>query len=97
MLIVVEIVFSKKATDNLIDQALYIFERTQSIELSDKYLDNMKAFIVEILSRFPKSGRPSEDIAPSTRKLVYQGYSIIYKIADERVEILTIYRENLPK
>ena len=92
-----EIVFSQKATQNLIDQALYIFEQTQSVELSDKYLDDMKNYIVEMLSKFPRSGRPSDDLAPSTRKLVYQGYSIIYRETDERIEILTLYRENLPK
>ncbi len=92
-----EIVFSHKAAQNLIEQALYIFEQTQSVELSDKYLDDMKNCIVEMLSKFPRSGRPSDDIAPHTRKLVYQGYSIIYRESDERIEILTLYRENLPK
>lgn len=95
--IVIEVIFSKKATASLIDQALYIFDRTQSIELSDKYLDNMKEFIITTLSAFPKAGRPSEELALSTRKLVYQGYSIIYRIINERVEILAIYRENLPE
>ena len=92
-----EIVFSQKAAQNLIDQALYIFEQTQSVELSDKYLDDMKNYIVEMLSKFPRSGRPSDDIALHTRKLVYQGYSIIYRETDERIEIRTLYRENLPK
>lgn len=96
-LIVIKVIFSKKATANLIDQALYIFDRTQSIELSDEYLDNMKEFIVTMLSAFPRAGRPLEDLAPDTRKLVYQGYSIIYRIVHEHVEILAIYRENLPK
>ncbi|NOR57987.1 MAG: type II toxin-antitoxin system RelE/ParE family toxin [Sulfurimonas sp.] len=81
----------------MIDQAKYIFEQTQSIELSDKYLDGMKTFIIEILSSFPKSGRPCEEIAKGTRKLVYQGYSIIYRITKTQIEILAIYRENLPK
>ena len=91
-----KIVFSKTATDNLISQALYIFEQTQSIELSDRYLEKMKAYIVTTLSAFPKAGRPSEDLAPHTRKLVYHRYSIIYRIDQERIEILTVYRENLP-
>lgn len=95
-LIVTKIVFSKTATKNLISQAKYIYKQTNSVELSDKYLNNMKTFIVEMLSNFPKSGRPSEDLAPNTRKLVYQGFSIIYRLSDERAEILTIYRENLP-
>jgi plasmid stabilization system protein ParE len=94
---VTEIVFSKKAAQNLIDQALYIFEQTQSAELSDKYLDEMKNYIIEMLSKFPRSGRASDDIAPHTRKLVYQGFSIIYRERDERLDILTLYRENLPK
>lgn len=95
--IVIEVLFSKKATTNLIGHAFYIFERTQSIELSDKYLDDMKEFIVAMLSSFPKAGRPSDDLVPNTRKLVYQGYSIIYRISEDQIDILTLYRENLPK
>ena len=91
-----KIVFSKTASERLIGQALYIFKQTQSIELSDNYLDGMKVFIESTLSVFPKAGRPSEDIASDTRKLVYQGYSIIYRIGENQIEILTIYRENLP-
>lgn len=96
VLTVTKIVFSKKATKNLITQAKYIYKQTKSVELSDKYLDNMKKFIIEMLTQFPKSGRPSDDLAPNTRKLVYQGFSIIYKISSKQIEILTIYRENLP-
>ena len=95
--IVTEVIFSKKATANLIDQALYIFDRTQSIELSDKYLDNMKEFIITTLSVFSKAGRPSEELVPNTRKLVYKGYSIIYRIINDRIETLAVYRENLLK
>ncbi len=91
-----KVIFSETATDNLISQALYIFEQSQSIELSDKYLDDMKEYIVTMLSSFPKAGRPSEELAPNTRKLVYQGYSIVYRIGQEYIEILTLYRENLP-
>jgi plasmid stabilization system protein ParE len=94
---VLKVVFSNTASNNLISQALYIFEQTQSIALSDKYLDDMKEYIVSMLSSFPKAGRPSEELAPHTRKLVYQGYSIIYRVGQERIEILTLYRENLPK
>ena len=92
-----KIVFSKKATDNLIEQALFIFEQSKNIELADKYLDEMKHFIIEILTDFPKSGRPSDELFPRTRKLVYKGYSIIYRISPRQIEILTIYRENILK
>ena len=92
-----KIVFSKTASLQLIEQAKYIYEQTQSVALADKYLDTMKRFIQETLSSFPKSGRPTPELAPDTRKLVYQGYSIIYKTSKEKIEILTLFRENLPK
>ena len=95
--IVNSIVFSRTAVENLISHSLYIFEQTQSVELSDKYLDEMKEYIITMLSTFPKAGRPSEEILTGSRKLVYQGYSILYRIGYEQIQILTIYRENLPK
>lgn len=92
-----KIVFSKTATKNLIIQAKYIYEQTKNVEISDRYLDKMKTYIIEMLSNFPKSGRPSEDIAPNTRKLVYQGFSIIYRLTEKRAEVLTIYKDNRVK
>jgi len=91
------VIFSQTAADNLINHALYIFEQTQSIAISDRYLDEMKDYIVTMLSTFPRAGRPSEEILTGSRKLVYQGYSILYIIGEEQIEILTIYRENLPE
>ncbi len=92
-----KIIFSKTASSRLTEQARYIYEQTQSTNLADAYLEGMHRFIKETLSHFPKSGRPTPELAQDTRKLVYQGYSIIYKIADTHVEILTIFKENLPK
>jgi len=91
-----KVIFTKNATKRLIEHARYIFEQTQNVDLADTYLDKIKSYIVETLSRFPQAGRPAEDLAPNTRKLVYQGFSIIYRISNEQIEILTIYRENLP-
>ncbi|MDQ1433150.1 MAG: hypothetical protein QG634_435, partial [Patescibacteria group bacterium] len=39
----------------------------------------------------------TEELSASTRKLVYQGYSIIYSASDMQIEILVIFRENLPR
>ena len=91
-----EIIFSREAVDDLIAQAQFIFEQTQNVDSADRYLDGMKSFIVETLSHFPRAGRPAEEIVPGSRKLVYQGYSVLYRIAEDHIEILTIYRENLP-
>lgn len=52
----------------------------------------------EILIRFPESGRKTQEYGKGIRKLVYQGYSILYRVNmnKERVEIVNIFRENLP-
>ncbi len=96
VLIVHEIVFTNVATDALIAQALYLFEQTKNIEISDRYLEGMKEFIVSTLSHFPRAGRPAEEFGEGVRKLVYQGYSILYKISDNKIVILTLFRENIP-
>lgn len=95
--IVRKIVFSQTASVNLVQQAKYIFEQTKNEQVADKYLDRMKNYIIQTLSHFPKSGRATEELFANSRKLVYQGYSIIYRISDEQIEILVIFRENLPK
>jgi plasmid stabilization system protein ParE len=59
-------------------------------------MDGMKLFIVETLSHFPYAGRTAEEIVPESRKLVYQGYSVLYRMAEDHIEILMIYQENLP-
>ena len=95
--IVTEIVFSVKATEDLIKQARYIYEQSQSAEIADRYLDEMRDFMVSMLSLFPKAGRSAEEFGEGVRKLVYQRYSILYKIlSNEKIVILTLYRENMP-
>jgi plasmid stabilization system protein ParE len=96
-LIVTNIIFSKEATEALIAQALYIFEKTMNPNKADAFLDIMELYITKTLSIFPKLGRPAEEFGEGVRKLVYQNYSILYRIKDNEIEILTLYRENLPK
>ena len=91
-----KIVFSQKARQQLFTHAAYLHEQTKNPEIADAYMDKMRDFIVDTLSHFPKAGRPSEEIIENSRKLVYQGFSIIYCIGETRIEILLIYRENLP-
>ena len=90
-----EIVFTKNATDALVKQAIYIFEQTYNADKADMFLDTMKAYIVSSLRDFPKLGRPAEEFGEGIRKLIYQRYSILYRIEDNQIQILTIYRENL--
>ena len=89
--------FTDEATNNLISQALYIYELTLDTQKADKYLLTMKAHIVQSLGYFPRLGRPAEAFGKGVRKLVHQQYTILYKLQiNNEISILTIYRENLP-
>jgi plasmid stabilization system protein ParE len=95
---VIEDRYTKDATDALVQQALYVFQQTKNINIADRYLDDMNDFITSMLSTFPKAGRAAEEFGEGVRKLVYQRYSILYKIVDsEHIVILTLYRENISK
>ena len=91
-----KIEFSHKAYSRLEEIAEYIYEQSKSKKITRTYLIKFRHYIIQTLTHFPHAGRPSEELFSGTRKLVYQGYSIIYRVFEERVEILTIYRENLP-
>ena len=91
-----KIEFSQKAFQKLEAVAEYIYEQSNSKKITLSYIKKLRQYIIETLTHFPQAGRPSEDLAPNTRKLVYQGFSIVYRVTNDRVEILTIYRENLP-
>ena len=95
--IVAEILFTKQAVSDLIEESQYIYEVSGSVDTTDRFLDRMKAFIVETLAMFSKAGRPAEEFGERIRKLVYQRFSILYRIDGERIVILTIYREKLPR
>lgn len=88
--------FSPTALARLEAIAEYIYEQTKSKRLTREYLFQMREFIVTTLTAFPYAGRSSEELISGSRKLVYQGYSIIYTVEKEQIWILTLYRENLP-
>lgn len=80
----------------MIEAALYVFEKSGSAEIADAYLEKLEQYVTQTLSHFPQAGRPCEEFALGVRKLVYQGFSFLYRIQGPRIEILTLYRENLP-
>lgn len=88
--------FSLKAQLRLEMIAQYIYEQTKSKKLTREYLQRLREFIISTLSAFPYAGRSCEGLISGSRKLVYQGYSIIYTIEKGQIWILTLYRENLP-
>lgn len=92
------IVFSKKATYRLTKITDYIYNQSRSETITLAYMARLKHYIFNILTQFPESGRKAEEYGKAIRKLVYQGFSILYRINEpkERIEIVNIFRENLP-
>jgi len=98
MLNIKNIVFSKKATHRLTKITDYIYNQSRSDTIILAYMARLKQYIFNILTQFPESGRKAEEYGKAIRKLVYQGYSILYRINESkgRIEIVNIFRENLP-
>lgn len=92
----INVLFSQKATDRLIEQAQYIYAQTHNMEKADLFLDTMESYITSTLQQYPKLGRIAQEHGKDIRKLVYRRYTILYRIDTECIRILTLYRENLP-
>lgn len=91
-----KIEFAPKAYLALDEIADYLYEHTASKKLTASYIRKIRSYIKKTLEVHPKAGRPAEEFGEGIRKLVYQRYSILYKIIDDKVVILTLYRENIP-
>jgi plasmid stabilization system protein ParE len=98
MLQIDKIVFSKKAAYRLAKIADYIYEQSRSEDLTIAYMSRLEEYISDVLLMFPEAGRKADEYNKNIRKLVYQGYSILYRVneAKNRIEIANIFRENLP-
>ena len=63
---------------------------------SDAYADLVVARLVEAVERlelFPRSGRIVPELAdPQLREIIESPYRIVYRVFDERVEVLTVFR-----
>jgi len=91
-----KIEFTSRAFSRLEAIADYIDERSGNAQKAKDYVIQLREFIRNTLNSFPYAGRPCPDYGSKTRKLVYRGYSILYRIDGKWILILTIFRENLP-
>jgi len=91
-----KIEFTEEALQNLHQIADFIYKETKSKNITAKHIRKLRAFTKTSLEDFPKLGRPAEEFGFSIRKLVYQRYCILYIIQKTHIDIITIYRENLP-
>ena len=63
---------------------------------SDAYADLVVARLLESVERledFPRSGRTVPELSdPQLREIIEPPYRIVYRVLDEAVEILTVFR-----
>ena len=91
-----KIKFTPKFHQRLDEIADYLYEESKSKALTLKYILKLKSHIQVYLTTFPKLGRPADEFGTGIRKLVHQGYTILYRIDKNYILVITIYKENLP-
>jgi len=91
------LIFSTKLKNRLTSITEYVFESSKSAEIAKKHINSVKSSI-QILKTFPLFGREAMEFGADIRKLVVLDYTLLYSIneSEERIEILNIFRENLP-
>ncbi|HHH37312.1 MAG TPA: type II toxin-antitoxin system RelE/ParE family toxin [Epsilonproteobacteria bacterium] len=92
-----KIKYTPKFYEKLEEIAAYIFTQSQSNQTTSDYIKGLQEHIEVSLTSFPQMGRPAEEFGNNIRKLVHKRYSILYKIDENYILVITIYRENLPK
>jgi plasmid stabilization system protein ParE len=91
-----DIVFSPRAKQRLEEIAEYLYEQNCSRSFVVNYLKRIEQWMDTLLCQFPESGTPMPELGDDIRRVVFKYYSFLYRIHNNQIEILTIYRENLP-
>jgi plasmid stabilization system protein ParE len=60
------------------------------------FLGRIESWLNTLLRQFPESGTPMPEFGEGVRRVVYKRYSFLYRVQGKVIEILTLYRENLP-
>lgn len=90
------IIFSPRAQRCLEEIADYLSRQKLSNAFVLDYLGRFEDYLNFVLSQFPEAGTKMPQFGKDVRRVVYQEYSFLYRIKKDAIEILTIYRENLP-
>ena len=90
------IVFSPRAIQRLEEIADFLYQQQLSSQFVLGYLNDIELWLEKVLPQFPESGTPMPEYGEGVRRICYQKYSFLYRLRNDAIEILTIYRENLP-
>jgi toxin ParE1/3/4 len=86
----VNISWSREAGENLVDIEEFIAR--DSVERAVRFVDALIDHAELVLTDNPGSGRTVPEIGhPDIRELIYRGYRIVYRLNDDRIEILTVF------
>jgi len=92
----IQVVLSPRAKQRLEEIADYLYKQNVSNSFVVSYLDKIHSWLQTLLIQFPESGILMPEFGKGILRVVYCEYSFIYRINIKDIEILTIYRENLP-
>ncbi len=92
----IRLVFSPRAKQRLEDIAEYLYQQNLSNEFVVNYLNQFENWLDTVLRQFPESGTPMPEFSEGMRRVTYNKYCFIYRIKGNVIEIITVYRENLP-
>ena len=88
--------FSPRAIERLEQIAAYLSDQGLPNSFVIDYLNQFERWLNKVLLEFPDSGVPLPEHGPEIRKICYKKYSFVYRTTATQIEILTVYKENLP-
>ena len=74
----------------------YLYGRHLSSQFVFEYIQQFEKWLEKLLGTFPESGTLMPDFGEGVRRVVYKKYCFLYRIHEDRIEILSVYRQNLP-
>lgn len=84
------ITWSQEAGENLVKIEEFIAR--DSVERAIRFIDALIDHTETILADNPRSGRAVPEIGnPDIRELIYRGYRIVYRLSNDRIDILTVF------
>lgn len=83
----------KKRLLEIID---YLHQQNLSNDFAVDYISKFEKFLTLVLTQFPEAGTLMPQFGEGVRRIVFQRYSFLYKVQQNTILILTVYRENQP-
>lgn len=72
------------------------FIKKDKLSASIKFIQELKECINNLVN-FPQKYRKSKYFEDENiRDMIFNGYTVIYEIFEDRIEILTVFNKNLP-